>query len=166
MNEAELRMHRCCFTGHRPEKMILGEKDIKPKLERAIDDAIKDGYVTFITGMAMGTDAWAAEIVLEKKKSNDEIHLICALPHPGFEKRRSEAEKNRFVEIIENADYTKLINDHYFKGCYQVRNEWMVSRSSRVIAVYDGQSGGTRNTIRYAEKNGVEIVNVLAGEEK
>lgn len=35
---------------------------------------------------------------------------------------------------------------------------------SRVIAVYDGQSGGTRNTIRYCEKVDVEVVNVLAKE--
>lgn len=166
MNEAELKMHRCCFTGHRPDKMTMGERDIKPKLEKAIDDAIKNGYVTFITGMAMGTDVWAAEIVLEKKKRNKDIHLICALPHPGFEKRRDNTEKERFTTIIDEADYVKLINDHYFSGCYQVRNEWMVNHSARVIAVYDGQSGGTRNTIRYAEKNCVEIVNVLAGEEQ
>ena len=49
----ELRLHRCCFTGHRPDKMELGEKAIKPLLEKAIDEAIADGYVTFITGMAM-----------------------------------------------------------------------------------------------------------------
>ena len=67
MSEAELRMHRCCFTGHRPDKMTLGEKEIKPMLEKAIDEAIEDGYVTFITGMAMGVDIWAAEIVLERK---------------------------------------------------------------------------------------------------
>lgn len=45
MSEAELRMHRCCFTGHRPDKMTLGEKEIKPMLEKAIDEAIEDGYV-------------------------------------------------------------------------------------------------------------------------
>lgn len=39
----ELRLQRCCFTGHRPEKMELGEKEIKPLLEKVIDDAIADG---------------------------------------------------------------------------------------------------------------------------
>ena len=68
MSEEELRKHRCCFTGHRPDKMELREKEIKPLLEKAIDDAISKGFVTFITGMAMGTDIWAAEIVLKKRK--------------------------------------------------------------------------------------------------
>lgn len=85
--ETEKRLHRCCFTGHRPEKLSLYENEVKPLLEKAIDNAIADGYVTFITGMAKGTDIWAAEIVLEKKKHNTALHLICAIPHPGFENK-------------------------------------------------------------------------------
>ena len=161
MNQEELRLHRCCFTGHRPDKMELGEKEIKPLLEKAIDDAIADGYVTFITGMAMGTDIWAAEIVLERKKRNENLHLICALPHPNFESRRSMTEKMRFNKIIKNADLVKEINDHYFTGCYQVRNEWMVDRSNLVIAVFNGQKSGTKNTVDYAKKKGVMVINVL-----
>ena len=37
-----LRKHRCCFTGHRPEKLDLSEDEIKPILEKAIDSAIAD----------------------------------------------------------------------------------------------------------------------------
>ena len=157
----ELRLRRCCFTGHRPDKMELGEKEIKPLLEKAIDDAIAEGYVTFITGMAMGTDICAAEIVLERKKRNNELHLICALPYPGFESRRSMTEKMRFNKIIKKADLIKEINDHYFAGCYQVRNEWMVDRSNLVIAVFNGQKSGTKNTVDYAKRKGVKVVNVL-----
>ena len=161
MNQEELRLHRCCFTGHRPDKMELGEKEIKPLLEKAIDDAIAGGYVTFITGMAMGADIWAAEIVLERKKRNKNLHLICALPHPNFESRRSMTEKMRFNKIIKKADFVKEINDHYFTGCYQVRNEWMVDRSNLVIAVFNGQKSGTKNTVDYAKRKGVKVVNVL-----
>ena len=107
MSKEELRKHRCCFTGHRPAKMELGEKDIKPLLEKAIDDAISKGFVTFITGMAMRTDIWAAEIVLDKKKKNNDLHLICALPHTGFDNRRSIREKMRFSKILKKADLVK-----------------------------------------------------------
>lgn len=151
----------CCFTGHRPDKMEQGEKEIKPLLEKAIDDAIKNGYVTFITGMAMGVDIWAAEIVLERKKTNPNLHLICALPHPGFEKPRSLTEKMRFNRIIKKADLVKEINDHYFRACYQVRNEWMVDHSNLVIAVFNGQKSGTKNTVDYAIKNNTTVVNVF-----
>ena len=83
------KLHRCCFTGHRPQKINLSEEEIKILLEKAIDNAIANGYVTFITGMASGSDIWAAEIVLERKKSNNNLHLICAVPYYGFEKNRT-----------------------------------------------------------------------------
>ncbi len=161
MNQEELRKHRCCFTGHRPSKMNMTENETNPLLEKAIDDAIAEGYVTFITGMAEGTDIWAAEIVLHRKLVNKDIHLICALPHPGFESRRSMVEKKRFNNIIANAGLVKMVNEHYFTGCYQVRNEWMVDRSNFVIAVWNGSKSGTKNTIDYAKRKGVKVVNVL-----
>ena len=48
--------------------------------------------------------------------------------------------------------------DHYHRGVFRQRNIWMVDHSRMVIAVYYGTAGGTRNTIVYAEKKGVEVV--------
>ena len=75
MSEQELRNHRCCFTGHRPEKLTRTEEDVKRSLEAAILKAIKDGYTTFITGMARGVDIWAGQIVLKFRQSNPELRL-------------------------------------------------------------------------------------------
>ena len=159
--ETEKRLNRCCFTGHRPEKLNLSEAEVKPLLERAIDTAIENGFTTFITGMAPGVDIWAAEIVLKKRKRNAALHLICAVPHPGFEKRKTKYEEDRYQNIIDNADYTQTICDRYFRACYQRRNEFMVDHSNLVIAVWNGTPSGTKNTIDYAERKGVKVVNVL-----
>ena len=59
------------------------------------------------------------------------------------------------------ADIVKEIIDHYFAGCYQMRNEWMVDRSNLVIAVFNGQKGGTKNTVDYAKRKSIKVVNVL-----
>lgn len=155
------KQHRCCFTGHRPNKLDYSENEIKPLLKTAIDNAISDGYVTFITGMAEGVDIWAAEIVLEKKKENKDLHLICAVPHPGFEKRRSRYETERYENIIKNADYVTTISDNYYRACYQKRNIWMVDRSSLVIAVWNGQLSGTKNTVDYALQKNLKVINVI-----
>lgn len=40
------RLHRCCFTGHRPEKLSNSEGEVKALLEKAIDNTIADGYET------------------------------------------------------------------------------------------------------------------------
>lgn len=36
----------------------------------------------------------------------------------------------------------------------------MVNHSARVIAAYNGESGGTKNTIRYAINHGISVVNL------
>ncbi len=87
MTENEMKMHRCCFTGHRPEKLFLVDSEIIKELGREIKAAIERGYTTFISGMARGVDIWAAEIVLKLRKKNKDLHLICAFPYEGFESR-------------------------------------------------------------------------------
>ena len=62
-----MNKQRVCFTGHRPEKLNISERKVKELLKTAIIDAINDGYITFISGMARGIDIWSAEIVLELK---------------------------------------------------------------------------------------------------
>ena len=90
MTEEEKRLHRCCFSGHRPEKLDEPEEEVKQWLEQQIDQAIADGYRTFISGCAMGVDIWAGQIVLQKKAQNPEIHLIAATPWPRFATRWSD----------------------------------------------------------------------------
>ena len=86
MTEQEMRKHRACFTGHRPEKLTQTESEIIAGLEREIRNAIEDGCTTFISGMARGIDIWAAEIVLRLRGEESSIKLIAASPLDGFGK--------------------------------------------------------------------------------
>ena len=157
MREAEKRLLRCCFTGHRPEKLRADETYVCKELETAIKTAIRDGYRTFISGMARGVDIWAAEIVLEQKAANPQIRLICALPHPDFEKRWRVDWQKRYNAILKRADYIKTVCSKFSMESYQIRNKWMVDHSALVIAIFNGERGGTKNTIEYAEKQGVSV---------
>ena len=161
--EAEMRLHRCCFTGHRPEKIGIPEEMVIDLLDKAISEAIRAGYSTFISGMARGVDIWAAEIVLKYRDAGAPIKLICASPFEGFETSWKAEWQNRYKAIMKKADLRRFICEKYSKACFQIRNEWMVNHSSCVIAVYNGETGGTRNTIAYANKNKVEVLNVLEG---
>lgn len=161
MNEEEKRLQRCCFTGHRPGKMQQTESEIVPLLEKAIDNAIAEGFCTFITGMARGTDIWAARAVLKRRASNPSLRLVCALPHPGFERGRSYDEIAEFKRIVESADFVCTVSKGFSVGCYQIRNKWMVDHSNLVIAVYNGLPSGTGNTVAYAERHGVRVENLL-----
>ena len=46
--EAEKRLHRCCFSGHRPEKLNATKEEIKTWLDAQIDADIAEGYKTFL----------------------------------------------------------------------------------------------------------------------
>ena len=155
--EAEKRKYRCCFTGHRPQKIKRPEWLVKLALEKEIKRAIKDGFTVFISGMAQGVDIWAAEIVLRLRSQGQPIRLICASPFEGFEKRWDSEWQSRYNEILAAADYVTFVSQKYSPACFQIRNEWMVDRSSRVIAVYNGQAGGTRNTICYADRQSIPV---------
>ena len=52
-----------------------------------------------------------------------------------------------------------MVQRHYDRGCMLRRNRYMVDRSSRLIAVYDGLLlGGTMYTVSYAMKQGLKVV--------
>lgn len=157
MMERELRQHRCCFTGHRPEKLEQPETVVVEALKKEIRTAIADGFQTFVSGMARGVDLWAAEIVLTLRDEGAAIRLICASPYRGFENHWSRDWRERYRLVMEQADLVRFICPAYSQRCFQRRNEWMVDHSARVIAVYNGGPGGTRNTVEYAGSHGVPV---------
>lgn len=160
MTEREKRLMRCCFTGHRPEKLRGTETDVKAILTSEIERALGDGKRTFISGMARGVDIWAAELVLDYRAGNPAIHLICALPFPEFGESMDRQWRKRYDAILSRADWVSCTCPSFHMDSYQKRNIWMVNRSSRLIAVYNGEQGGTWNTMTYARRQGIEIARI------
>lgn len=159
MTESEKRLKRVCFTGHRPGKLQASEAAVKAALKAEIENAYLDGFRTFITGMAQGVDICAGELVIEFRESHDDVHLICALPFPGFDASWSFEWKERYQALLQAADLTCTISEEFSRAAYQIRNEWMVDHAARVIAVYNGDPKcGTKNTIVYAHMQGVPVV--------
>lgn len=160
----------CCFTGYRPSKFpfpLDKSNHEYIKFENKLVDAIfslpDEKCFTFYTGCAMGFDLIAAEIVLILKNSpylNSSIELICAVPFIEQSASFTDEWKKRYNDVIAAADEVVLISDNYFKGCYQRRNEFMVNNSDFVITWYDGKSGGTGNTLKYADQKGKRIINL------
>ena len=152
------RSQCCCFTGHRPEKLTAPENLVRRWLDEKIRTAVTEGYSTFITGMARGVDLWAGESVLQLKAGGLPIHLVCASPYPGFEARWAEKWRSLYHKVLAEADDVVYICPSYSYDCFQKRNEWMIDHSSRVIAVYNGSSGGTKNTLDYARKHDCKVI--------
>lgn len=156
----------CCFTGHRPQKLPFryNEQDarcirLKAVLQAEIEKQITQNEVThFISGMAIGVDMYAAEIVLSLKKRYPYITLEAAIPCETQAARWSAALRDRYFRIAELCDKETLLQHHYDAACMHKRNRYMVDNASVVIAVWDGTPSGTGKTVQYACENGKTVI--------
>ena len=153
-----------CFTGHRPEKLTQSEETVREALRKGIDQALAWRCTTFISGMAPGVDIWAAEEILALKRKNPEVKLVCAVPFDGFARNWDDDWKNRYTAILAKADEVFFVSPGNMRAVAIIRDKWMVDHSSLVIAFYNGEKGGTRTTIDYAEKKKVRVLNVFKEE--
>lgn len=163
VNECEkinqiLKNETVCFTGHRSQKLPWGfnESDerclkMKEKLKTEIVKTVESGYTTFISGMALGFDMICAELVLELKKTYPHIKLICALPCKNQYKKWSDRQRQRYKNILKQADIVRYVSEEYTDTCMLERNDYMLNNSSIVIALYNGKGGGTGYTIKKAK---------------
>lgn len=150
-------MFRVSFTGHRPDKLpFFGEEDpmcvqLKERLANIIRKLIEDGADEFYSGMALGVDMWAAEIVLELKKDYPNIKLTAVIPCPEQADRWSAEHRERYQSILERCDKTITTSPSYTKGCMMKRNRALVELCDILVAVFDGSKGGTMQTVNYAK---------------
>lgn len=165
--KSTIKTLKTCFTGHRPKDLPWGYDDTKEScilfknaMASIIKKSIVNGYTYFISGMAIGIDMIAAEIVLELKATYPDIILECALPCLNQTAKWNDESIMRYQNILSLADkVTTVSNALYFNGCMAKRNKYMIDNSHRVIAVYNGKkSGGTYQTINMAKKANKEVV--------
>lgn len=92
-SEEELRQHRCCFTGHRPEKLDQPERVIRAGLEReiraAVDAMSYDELVRYTMDNDFSIEEWGLLADLLKSKA----------PPSGMSKDDIDAAWDRFVEF-------------------------------------------------------------------
>ena len=156
----------CAFTGHRPKKFPWGydESDnrcveLKAVLKREIKKLIEAGVTDFYSGMAEGTDTWAALIVLELRKTNPALKLHCVVPFRGQADKWTASARRLYTRILKKADAVTYISEGYHDGCMMERNRYMVDHAAYLLAVYNGEwRGGTAATVRYAQKLGRKTI--------
>ncbi|MGX8692343.1 MAG: SLOG family protein [Clostridia bacterium] len=157
----------CCFSGHRPAKLPWGSDesdprcfDLKQELAARLQGIYEAGYRHFICGMAAGCDLYFAEAVLELRSRHPEVTLEAAIPCTGQSDNWPMALRERREALVADCDEVTLLQRNYSPGCMQRRNRYMVERSSLLLAVYDGQPGGTMNTILLARRSGCRVLTI------
>ena len=157
----------CCFTGYRPEKFGFPFEENCPeyktfyaRLSTAIAKLINDGCTQFYCGMAQGFDIAAGEHVALLKKLRPDIKLIGVVPFKGQEEKWTKKWQDRYFALLKDCDEVITLNDEYTRWSFSQRNRYMVDRSRYCITYFDGKTGGTESTLKYASKNGRQIINI------
>ncbi len=157
-------MYGVSFTGYRPCKLnFFGEDDpmcvdLKNRLSRKIAELAGAGADRFFSGMALGVDIWCAEAVLELKKKLPEITLTGVIPCRNQDMKWAAEDRERYRSLLTRCDRVICVSEEYVSGCMQKRNRALVDLCDILVAVYDGKSGGTEYTVKYAEKCHKKIV--------
>jgi len=161
------KQNTCCFSGHRPNKLPFGYDEghpdclrLKVMLIAKVDQMRKNGVKTFLTGMAQGADLIAAEIVLDVKRAypGDSLRLVAVVPYEGQADRWTEEYRERYFGILSKADEVIILQKRYTDTCMLERNRYLVGHSSHLVAVSSGAKGGTKYTVDYAVKKGLNVV--------
>lgn len=159
------RAKTCTFTGHRENKLPWRGNEDDPRclrLKQQIFDAAEalyqSGYRHYICGMANGSDLYFGEAVLRLREEHPDITLEAAIPCEGQSRHWNEALRRRYDRLARECDYTTVIQKDYTPDCMLRRNRYMVDAASVLIAAYNGSPGGTRSTLLYAMRQGLQII--------
>lgn len=154
-----MREHTCCFTGHRklPKDKI---ECILKGLDREVEDLIAQGVTTFISGGALGFDQIAASLIVAKKEMGRDIRLVFAWPYRNQDENWNDNQKRLYHDLLAEADEIIYVSEVYFEGCMKKRNRYMVDRSAYCICARLHPLSGTEQTLKYARRKGVRVINV------
>ena len=131
--------------------------DFKKRLRETIEALILQGYKHMISGGAQGMDIMAAETVLDLQKEFPDVTLEMAIPYEGQAEKWPEEYQARWQRCVDEADMVTVLSPQYTKSCLYARNRYLVQQADLLLACYDGQEGGTKNTLDYARSFGCQV---------
>lgn len=158
-------MSAVSFTGHR--QISFGA--VRPALRRTLQDLIENGADTFYAGGAWGFDTLAAQTVLSLRLTYPHIKLGLVLPCPPDEHSSTFTPRQRklYYDILRAADSVECVSESYTKDCMRLRNARLTELADICVCCYDERRSatGTGQTVRMAEKKGIEIINIFNKEQ-
>ena len=149
-------MKVCTFAGHRE----VYQANISEMLDEAISKIINtDDNFRFLVGGMGEFDGICSSAVRRAKRKypNKQISLELVLPYLTQELNENKLYyESNFDDVVIPIE---LAGVHY-KSAITKRNRWMVEKSDWLIAFVYRDFGGAYTTLRYAEKKGLQIINL------
>ena len=132
----------CAFTGHRAMKWPIDGELFERSLVNLIENFEID---TFLDGMAMGFDLFAARKVIELKKKY-RIELVACIPYGDQISSMKGDDRQLYEYVLENCDDVRIISAEYYPGCLYARNRYMVDNADEAPVLVQFANDG-RETV-------------------
>ena len=140
------------ITGHRPGP--LGGYRYPNPIQLAVVKAIEDALLELkpsilITGMALGTDQWAAEVCIHHN-----IPFAAFVPYPDYGDNWPPHAQAHYQWLLSKANQRINVDERpgYDPRKLHGRNAWIVEKCELLLAVYNGTSGGTQACLGVAAR--------------
>ena len=148
-----MEIYRITFAGHR---QILWQNLPEEKIESIIrENILIREYVELYVGRNGDFDISVASAVKRAQKAlgTHNSRLILVQPYPMKDDQYYEKFYDDILYPVEKGAHPK--------AAISKRNRWMIDNADLLVAYAEsGRAGGASNTIRYAKKKGIEIINL------
>lgn len=136
------------FTGHR--NINLSHQNA---INQMIDYALSQGFNHFLSGMAIGTDTLAAQLLMGRN-----LPWTAVIPFKGQEKRWPIQQQRDYQRLLKSAHRVIVIEKAFSHRAYFRRNNYMIDHSQLCLAVFDGRDGGTDHAVKGAMTKRMEVL--------
>ncbi len=153
-----MQIYTVSFFGHRDfSKHFEYEEKIKQLIIKLLREK---EYVEFLVGRNGEFDLFISSIIRRIKSENgyDNCSLILVLPYITAEFKNNEKEFYNYYDEIEICPDSEKA---HFKSAITIRNKSIINRSALVIFYVERPKGGAYKTMRYAENNHRNIINIF-----
>jgi uncharacterized phage-like protein YoqJ len=148
-----------CVTGHRSDKLGGYSVDAQKLLFQVAVKVLSVEMPEMVyTGMALGWDQAIARACVKL-----DIPFVAAVPFKGQELRWNKHAQEIYHMLLKRAKLIQYVSPGgYEPRKMHIRNEWMVDRSEKVLAIWNGSEGGTHNCVKYAYLKQVPVRNYFS----
>ena len=160
----DLKEKTCCFAGHGAYPPAVGAA-LRGRAERIIKGLYERGVIYYGCGGAAGFDTLMVQICFSLRESGccPRMKVILVYPFDGFNRRWTMPQQQTFHDLL--GRYDKVVRlcrgpDYYAR---MMRNRYLVDRSGFCVAYCVETDGAAAATLAYAQRKGLEVINLAEG---
>lgn len=151
-------VYKVCFFGHRQiDDFSLVEQRIEALINRLLNE---HEYVEFLVGRDGEFDHLVTSAIRRCRKHLDTANcsVTWVMPYPKADYVKNSKSYDNYYDSVDVCEQSAKAHP---KSAIQIRNKAMVDRSNLCVFCVTHRSGGAYHTLRYAERTGANIINLL-----